>query len=91
MPAPSALSFALEGVAPNPSPAAGLTLRFTLPDAAPARLELVNIAGRSVWSREVSGAGAHVVRPSAEFAAGIYFVRLTRGAQALVRRAVVLN
>jgi len=86
-----ALAFALAGATPNPAPGRALTLRFALPDALPARLELVNVAGRSVWSREVRGAGTHSLHPSESFAPGIYFVRLTRGAQALVRRAVVLD
>jgi hypothetical protein len=86
-----ALAFALAGATPNPAPGRALTLRFALPDALPARLELVNVAGRSVWTREVRGAGTHSLRPTESFPPGIYFVRLTRGAQALVRRAVVLD
>lgn len=85
------LAFALEGLAPNPAVGTALTLRFSLPDAVPARLELVNVAGRSVWSRSVQGAGPHALRPTESFAPGIYFVRLTRGAHALVRRAVILD
>jgi sugar lactone lactonase YvrE len=88
---PATLTFALEGMTPNPAPNGALTLRFTLPDALPARLELVNVAGRSVWSRAVQGTGPHALRPAEAFAPGIYFVRLTRGAQSLVRRAVVLD
>jgi len=90
VPSGPALAFALSGAMPNPASGRALTLRFALPDAIPARLELVNVAGRSVWAREVHGAGAHSLRPTESFAPGIYFVRLTRGAEALVRRAVVL-
>jgi tripartite motif-containing protein 71 len=89
-PASSTLAFALEGAVPNPAAGRALTLRFSLPDALPARLELVNVAGRSTWSREVRGAGGHTLRATEAFAPGIYFVRLTRGGHALVRRAVVL-
>lgn len=88
-----ALAFALAPVAPNPAASSSLTLHFTLPDAEPARIELISAAGRSVWSQQVRGAGAHAVRVAGEpaFAPGIYFVRLTRGVQSLVRRAVVLD
>ena len=91
VPAGPAAAFALAGAVPNPAAGRALTLRFALPDGTPARLEIVNVAGRSVWSREVRGVGVHTVRPDESFAPGIYFVRLTRGAQALVRRAVVLD
>jgi hypothetical protein len=90
-PAGPALAFALQGAVPNPAAGAAMTLRFTLPDALPARLELVSVAGRTVWSREVRGAGAHALRPDVDCAPGIYFVRLVRPGGSLVRRAVVLD
>lgn len=92
-PGDPALAFALAPVAPNPSLGRSVVLRFSLPDAAPARLELVNAAGRRVWSREVSGAGSHAVRvgQTNPLAPGIYLARLVRGDRALVRRVVVLG
>lgn len=90
---PAALAFRLDEIRPNPSPGRALVVRFVLPDAAKARLELINVAGRSLWSREVSGAGPHSLRVGGEQALppGIYLVRLARNDQALVRRAVVLD
>jgi sugar lactone lactonase YvrE len=85
------VAFALAPVQPNPARGGTALLRFTLPDAQAARLELLSVAGRSVWSRTVSGAGAHSVRAGEDLAAGIYLVRLTRGGHSLVRRVVVLD
>jgi hypothetical protein len=92
-PGEPALAFAFAPVSPNPSLDRSVMLRFSLPDAAPARLELINAAGRRVWSREVSGAGAHAVRvgPADTLAPGIYLARLSRGERALVRRVVVIG
>jgi DNA-binding beta-propeller fold protein YncE len=88
---PVALEFRLDEVVPNPSRSP--LVRFVLPDAEPATLQLVSVAGRSVWSREVRGAGTHAIRAGEgrTLAPGIYLVRLTRGAHSLVRRAVVLD
>jgi tripartite motif-containing protein 71 len=60
---------------------------------APARLELVNAAGRRVWSRAVSGGGTHAVRvaESDALAPGIYLARLVRSERSIVRRLVVLG
>lgn len=98
VPAEPALAFGLEPVWPNPV-AAGrpLTVRFTLARAGAARLELVDVAGRRMASRDVDGlgAGAHAVDLAAAGAraaqAGVYFLRLTQGAETAVRRVVVLD
>jgi DNA-binding beta-propeller fold protein YncE len=89
----AALEFRLDEIRPNPSPGRALVVRFVLPDAAKARLTLINVAGRSLWSHEVSGTGPHTLRVGGEQALppGIYLVRLARNNQALVRRAVVLD
>ena len=91
---PPLASFALAG--PRPNPAAGsLQVTFALPDAAPARLEVLDLAGRRVRAREVGalGAGNHVVDLSRGGALppGVYLVRLTRGERSLVARAVVVR
>ena len=92
-PGDPALAFALAPIAPNPSFGRSVLLRFSLPDAAQARLELISAAGRRVWSREVSGAGSHAVRvgQANTLAPGIYLARLILGDRALVRRVVVLG
>jgi len=86
---------ALAGAWPNPARAAALSLRFTLPDAEPARLDLLDVSGRRVAGRNVSalGAGEHVLRlESAErLRPGLYFARLSRGAESLVAKVCVLE
>ena len=83
----------LAGLRPNPGVSANLQVAYSLADGSPATLELIDVAGRRVASREVGGlgAGAHVVPldPSVRLAAGLYWLRLTQGGHSLVARAVV--
>jgi len=89
------LTFALEGVRPNPTTSSRMAISFVLPVAAPARLELVDVNGRLVAVRQVGvlGAGRHSVDLAAgqELRAGIYLVRLTQGRLQRTARAVVLH
>jgi hypothetical protein len=88
---PQTLAFALSPVRPNPS-AGELTAEFTLPSALPASLDVLDVAGRRVLSREVSlGAGRHVVRlgEAADLKAGVYLLRLQQGGRSLTTRAVI--
>ena len=91
---PSNLAFALHGAQPNPSP--GLfKVAFTLPDAASAQLELVDIAGRRVAEQQVGvlGAGHHVVDLTGgrNMPAGVYLVRLNRAGATLTTRVSVVR
>jgi hypothetical protein len=69
---------------PTPNPSAGATLlRFSLPQAGVARIEVMDLAGRRVWGSEAMFApGAHSVQwdgrdsQGAVVPAGVYFVRL---------------
>jgi hypothetical protein len=83
----------ITGLRPNPGTGANLQVAFTLPNSAPARLELLDIAGRRIAEREVGslGAGSHVepLGAGARVPAGLYWLRLTQGGRALVTRAVV--
>jgi hypothetical protein len=93
---PTGAAFALEPVRPNPVPAArgALTVRFTLPSAEPARLELFDVRGRQLAAHDVGtmGAGVHSVElvPRATLAPGIYVVRLMGNAGVRTARAVIL-
>jgi hypothetical protein len=66
---------------------------FTLPSSAPARVELVDLAGRRLLSREVGGlgSGAHQLEigDANAFRPGMYFLRLTQGDRSLVARVVI--
>jgi len=79
-------------VAPNPA-AGAITARFTLAGARPARLEVVDLAGRRVLVRDVSGVGSHVesLAGSEPLAPGVYLVRLIDAGQTRAARAVVLH
>jgi len=90
---PAAVSFGIDGFRPNPAQGQ-VSVVFALESAAPARLELRDVAGRRVMTREVGmlGAGQHVLPlgQAAALPAGIYVLRLTQsGHQAVARAALV--
>jgi hypothetical protein len=86
--------FALRGVQPNPSSAGGV-VTFALPEARTALLELFDIAGRCVWSRDVTGLGAgeHQVRlrDGAWSPTGLYLLRLTQGERRATSRVSIVH
>ena len=92
---PAAASFALSGARPNPTVGGGLWVRFALPTAEPASLELYDVSGRQVESRNAGalGAGEHELRldSGAPMAPGVYLLRLTQGIRSLTARAVVIR
>jgi len=91
---PAALALAIAGVSPNPT-AREVRVTFTLPSAAPARLELVDVSGRQVRAEDVGtlGAGRHTVdlAGGAALPPGVYVVRLTQGERALTTRVSVIR
>ena len=91
---PGKAEFALRGMQPNPT-GRDLAVAFSLPDALPARLEVLDLTGRRVGSLEVGslGAGSHVVRlgEGRPVPAGVYLLRLTRAGQTLTAKAVVIR
>jgi hypothetical protein len=91
----ASLAFTLLGVRPNPSRSGRLSVAFALPSGAPARLDLLDVSGRRVETREVGvlGAGRHVVEFGAgrRVAAGLYLVQLTQGANRRTARAIVIE
>jgi hypothetical protein len=83
----------LSRIAPNPT-VQGLTVRFTLPSAAPAALDVVDLSGRNVLSRQVGtmGPGQHQLDLTREkFAPGVYWVRLSQGGRISSAKAIVLR
>ena len=88
---PSAL--ALIGARPNPAHGS-LRIAFALPSAAPATLELIDIAGRRVARRDVAslGPGHHeLALGDPRLKAGLYFLRLTQAGQVLTARVVLMR
>ena len=96
VPAAGGAAFALGGAWPNPARGAGFSISFSLPDGAPATLELLDLNGRRILSREVGGlgAGSHVwplQRESAGLAAGIYVVRLSQSGRSATSKVVLVK
>lgn len=88
---PPALELALR-VHPNPS-RRGLSVRFTLPQASPATVEVLDVVGRRIVGREVGsrGLGSHVLDlDEGLFPAGLYFVGLKQGPERVTAKAIVM-
>ena len=85
--------FDLRGVIPNPARGSGFNVSFALPDAHPATLQVLDVAGRRIAAREVGslGPGRHSVRiGDRRMAAGVYLVRLERNGAILQRNVVFM-
>lgn len=89
---PAALRFGLAGFVRNPA-TRDVAVAFTLPVAAPAKLELLDVTGRRVWSREVGalGAGRHELPLGATLAPGVYLVRLVQRGSVASAKGVVMR
>jgi hypothetical protein len=88
---PRSAALALSPPEPNPS-AGAFRVRFALAGGAPARLEVLDVAGRRIAVRELSaGAGSHVEEfaAAATWPAGLYLVRLSEGGRARVTRLAI--
>lgn len=88
---PFAPAFALAGAHPNPA-VGELSLAFSLLDAAPARLEVFDLAGRRVAGRDVGalGAGRHLLSVG-QLVPGAYLVRLSSGSRSVTSRVAVVR
>ena len=90
---PAAPAFALRGFQPNPA-RAPVSVAFTLASAAPVRVQLLDVGGRRVVDRALTGLapGPHVVSLDEAHALppGLYFVRLTCGGQTRTARGVMI-
>jgi hypothetical protein len=91
---PLETQLALDPIVPNPSQGR-FTVSFALPSRSPATLELVDVSGRCLQSRQVTGAGGdrHEITLGGEVALkpGIYWVRLEQAGRAFARKVVVRN
>jgi hypothetical protein len=88
------LSLAISG-GTAASAGGGLDVAFSLPAAAPATLELLDVAGRSLERVQVGalGAGSHVTRVGerANVLQGLYFVRLTQAGRSVTSKASLIR
>ena len=79
----------------GPAAGAGPRVEFTLRDASPARLELLDVAGRRLLARPVGslGPGTHALDLSEGGAlkSGIYFARLLQAGDEVHARAAVIR
>jgi len=87
-----ARGFALCGLEPNPA-RGRVRVSYELPDAGPARLELVDLAGRRLRSLELRGPGARCMELGdlAGLHPGLYLVRLSRGGLAATRKLIIVR
>ncbi len=88
------LTFALDPVRPNPL-VDRFVVSFSLPSAAPARLDVIDLSGRVMLGRDVGslGPGRHSLDlgGARDFEPGMYFVRLAQTGKTRVTRAVVVG
>jgi len=90
-----AVDFALDPVRPNPMRGRSIVVSFTLAVSGNASLELFDVAGRRLTSRDLGslGTGRHAVELgiASRLAPGIYLVRLRQGSAIRVSRVAVLG
>ena len=84
--------FALHSVIPQPSRGT-LRVDFTLADDGPATLELMDVTGRRVITRDLGGLGPgrQTIVVAEGLPVGVFLVRLTQAGRALVKKAAVLR
>jgi len=91
---PGELQLALDGFRPNPALGAPL-IAFTLADATPATVEIMDVAGRRILRRDIVGLGAgrHIIRleQTARLSPGFYLIRLRQAGRDVLARGTVIQ
>jgi hypothetical protein len=89
---PRGLRLSIAGFTPNPG-GAGASIVFTLASRERATLELVDLAGRRVFAREVGalGPGTHALAIGQALAPGVYWLRVTQGGEQVRTRGVMIR
>ncbi len=86
-------TFALSRIAPTPT-RGDFTVSFSLPDDQAATLEVFDVSGRQVMTRDVGslGAGQHQLKLGRRenMRPGLYLVRINRAGRSLTGRAIVI-
>jgi hypothetical protein len=90
---PGGSGIVLLGARPNPAVTSASEIAFWLPDASQARLEVFDTRGRKVWGSEIGGLGKgmHRIPLDTIRESGVYFARLTHGADVQSTRFVTLR
>lgn len=88
----ASLELAVHPSRTNPSVDGAVHVEFVIPDGGPASLELVDIAGRRIDSRDFDsvGAGRHAATLGQRLSPGMYFVRVSHGSS-IARSKVVIT
>jgi hypothetical protein len=91
-PRPVTSHLALLGIRPNPTRLSAL-IEYSLENWSPARIELVDVAGRSVLRRDLGtpGPGRHalMLQPDSGTRTGMYVVRLTQAGDSVSAKMVL--
>jgi hypothetical protein len=90
---PLGAEFALHGARPNPA-SGPMTIAFSLADDSAAQLDIVDLVGRRMLSREVGslGAGYHVLQlDRSSLPIGMYAIRLTQHGRTLHSKVSVIR
>jgi hypothetical protein len=91
---PPVPQLALGGLRPNPA-SHKLAVAFSLPDAGPARLEVLDVSGRRVLDLEVGslGLGSHVLDLTEldALGTGVFWFRLRQGSRSVIAHGVVIR
>lgn len=78
---------------PNPSRDGVVSVDYQLPRSDPARLEILDVRGRLVWSAEILSPGPYVetARATLPGRSGVYFVRVSQLGQSAMTKTVLLQ
>lgn len=91
---PPRARFALLGARPNPT-LGGLALSFSLPDVAPARIEMFDVSGRRVLVHDLvsqpPGDQTLSLDETLRLGPGLYLIRLTQGNHTAVARIALVR
>ena len=91
---PGVYELAIIGLRPNPTER-DLVVSFTLPDDQPARIDVLDVAGRRILSRDVGqlGPGGQAVNltEGRTLRSGMYVIRLSHAGQVRTTRALVVR
>jgi hypothetical protein len=91
---PLAAVFAFSGPTRNPAPARELAVAFSLAGAGVARLEVLDLAGRREYARDLAGLSPGrqtLALADARLAPGVHWLQLTEGTKSAHARVVVIK